>query len=179
MDVTPFVENLRRALTASAAVAGPETQATVESLTAALDAAVRLTLIDALSTAADEITRDLAPGSVEMRIRNREPEFVVTPPVAESFGSPFPPPPPGSPGFPTPPAPPLPPEPPQPPGDAGTARITLRLPEPLKGHVEEAANMEGISVNAWLVRAVSAALTQAPRGSRPPSTGRRISGWAR
>lgn len=172
MDVTPFVENLRRALAASAAVADPETRAAVENLTTALDSAVRLTLIDALSAAADEVTRELAPGSVEVRIRNREPEFVVTPPpAADVFTSPFPPMPPG------PPSPPAPPEPPLPPGEAGTARVTLRLPESLKGRIEEAAGQEGVSVNAWLVRAVSAALSETPRTPRPPSTGKRISGW--
>ena len=37
-------------------------------------------LLDALSSAADEITRELAPGSVEVRLRGREPQFAVTPP---------------------------------------------------------------------------------------------------
>ncbi|MFV2083259.1 hypothetical protein [Micromonospora sp. LOL_021] len=37
-----------------------------------------MTLLDALSAAADEITRDLAPGSVELRLRGRDPHFVVT-----------------------------------------------------------------------------------------------------
>lgn len=174
MDVTPFVENLRRALVASAAVAAPETRAAVENLTTALDSAVRLTLIDALSAAADEVTRELAPGSVEVRIRNREPEFVVTPPPpADAFTPSFPPLPPGPPPLP------VPPEPPLPPGEAGTARLTLRMPESLKGRIEEAASQEGVSVNAWLVRAVSTALTGAPRESRPSTTGKRISGWAR
>ncbi|SFK40734.1 HicB family protein [Streptosporangium canum] len=174
MDVTPFVENLRRALVASAAVAAPETRAAVENLTTALDSAVRLTLIDALSAAADEVTRELAPGSVEIRIRNREPEFVVTPPpAADAFTPSFPPPPPGPPPLPTPPEPPL------PPGEAGTARLTLRMPESLKGRIEEAASQEGVSVNAWLVRAVSTALTGAPRESRSSTTGKRINGWAR
>lgn len=171
MDVTPFVENLRRALAASAAVADPETRAAVENLTTALDSAVRLTLIDALSAAADEVTRELAPGSVEVRIRSRELEFVVTPPpAADVFTSPVPPLPPGPPPLP---------EPPSPPGDAGTARVTLRLPEPLKGRIEEAAGMEGVSVNAWLVRAVSTALTAPQREPRTPVVGKRISGWVR
>ncbi|MFC7648894.1 hypothetical protein ACFQX6_57025 [Streptosporangium lutulentum] len=104
MDVTPFVENLRRALIAAAAVADPATRTTVENLTTALDSAVRLTLIDALSAAADEVTRELAPGSVEVRVRNRELEFVVTPTTASDAFVPPPPP-----------LPPLPPTPPSPP----------------------------------------------------------------
>ncbi|MFJ2031668.1 toxin-antitoxin system HicB family antitoxin [Streptosporangium sp. NPDC087985] len=173
MDVTPFVENLRRALAASAAAADPGTQAAVENLTTALEAAVRLTLIDVLSAAADEVTRELAPGSVEVRIRNREPEFVVTPPPADVHASTTPMAPP------TPPAPPAPPTPPTPPGEEGTARMTLRLPESLKGRVEDAASREGVSVNAWLVRALATALADGSRESRPPVIGKRISGWVR
>jgi hypothetical protein len=47
--------------------------------TAALESAVRLMLLDALSAAADEITLELAPGSVEVRLRAGDPDFVVTP----------------------------------------------------------------------------------------------------
>ena len=45
-----------------------------------------MTLLEALSAAADEISRDLAPGSVELRLRGRDPNFVVTSPPAEPFG---------------------------------------------------------------------------------------------
>ncbi|GAB2444868.1 toxin-antitoxin system HicB family antitoxin [Streptosporangium sandarakinum] len=192
MDVTPFVENLRRALAASAAVADAETRAAVENLTTSLDSAVRLTLIEVLSAAADEVTRELAPGSVEVRIRNREPEFVVTPPdfgeaagfapppgMPGAFAPPGAPAPPGPPGFPAPPFPPTPPTPPTLPGEEGTARMTLRLPESLKSRVEEAAGAEGVSVNAWLVRVLSAALLDGPREPRPRGSGKRLSGWAR
>lgn len=57
--------------------------------------------------------------------------------------------------------------PPPPAGESGDlARITLRLPEPLKEQVELAATAEGVSVNAWLVRAITAALYGGPQ--RPP-----------
>ena len=60
-----------------------------ERLITALDAAVRLALIDALSAAAEEITADLAPGSVEVRLRGREPELVVVmPPLPEPVAPP-------------------------------------------------------------------------------------------
>ena len=49
---------------------------------------MRLALLEALSAAADEITRDLAPGSVYVRLRGREPSFVVTPPLTASFAEP-------------------------------------------------------------------------------------------
>ena len=42
-------------------------------------------LLEALSDAAGEITRELAPGSVEVRLRGRDPEFVVTKAVTAAF----------------------------------------------------------------------------------------------
>ena len=69
---------------------GEDARALAERLTAPLDSAVRLTLLDALSAAADEITRDLAPGSVELRLRGVEPDFVVTPAATDEPASPRP-----------------------------------------------------------------------------------------
>jgi len=167
MDLTPYVENLRRELAVAADAGGEEARALAERLAAPLESAVRLMLLDALSAAADEITRDLAPGSVELRLRTGEPTFVVTPaPVDE----------PGDAGA----APPvMPPE----DDDGETARINLRLPGQLKAGVERAATREGLSVNSWLVRLVAAALARGDSGRRPPHRGGRIgdsySGWVR
>ncbi|TMR11328.1 toxin-antitoxin system HicB family antitoxin, partial [Nonomuraea zeae] len=68
--------------------------------------------------------------------------------------------------------------------DGGTSRISLRVPEHLKPRIEEAAARDGLSVNAWLVRAVSSALE--PGGPRRRSdrrvetqTGQRYTGWVR
>jgi len=68
--------------------------------------------------------------------------------------------------------------------EGGTSRITLRLPDHLKPRVEEAASQSGLSVNAWLVRVVSAALTTGgggPRTESPTGTsvGRGYTGWVR
>jgi hypothetical protein len=63
-------------------------------------------------------------------------------------------------------------------GGGDLTRLTLRMPEALKTHVEQTAAAEGISVNAWLVRAVTAAV-QRPAGPPPPSGGKRITGFAR
>ncbi len=64
--------------------------------------------------------------------------------------------------------------------EGATARINLRLPEQLKGAVEQAASGERLSVNAWLVRAAAAAVAQ---DASPPQRGRRIgqayTGWVR
>jgi HicB family len=185
MDLMPYVENLRRELAVAAEAGGPDARELAERLTGALESATRLTLLEALSAAADEITSDLAPGSVEVRLRGGDPAFVVTPPQtspslghavggeAETVQTAVSPP-----ATTTHAAPPA--------SDEGsTARMTLRLPEHLKLRVEEAAGRQGISVNAWLVRAVSAAFepgagsgpTDRPR--QQPQSGRSYTGWVR
>jgi predicted HicB family RNase H-like nuclease len=58
--------------------------------------------------------------------------------------------------------------------EPSAARLTLRLPERLKTQLEEAAAREGVSVNTWLVRALSSAV------NRPnPRSGRRLVGYGR
>jgi hypothetical protein len=172
MDLTSYVDNLRHELATAAEAGGEDARALAERLAAPLDSAVRLVLLDALSAAAAEITRDLAPGSVDLRLRGREPSFVVTPPPADhSLEEPEPPE--------TDVMPPVSPE-----GDEGaTARISFRLAEHLKGRIEEAAAQAGLSVNAWLVRAAVAALESDDRGRRPerraPRAGQSYTGWVR
>jgi hypothetical protein len=167
MDLTPYVENLRRELAVAADAGGEDARALAERLTAPLESAVRLMLLDALSAAADEITRELAPGSVELRLRAGEPDFVVTAAVSDDAGA-------HAPDEPSP----APPE-----ADEGaTARINLRLPEQLKASVELAAGRERLSVNTWLVRAVAAAVARDGR-DRPRQPGGRVgqnyTGWVR
>ena len=58
------------------------------------------------------------------------------------------------------------------PGDDLSARITLRLPEGLKVQIEAVANSEGVSTNAWIVRALSRALEP-----RRDSSDERIRAW--
>jgi hypothetical protein len=68
------------------------------------------------------------------------------------------------------------------PGDdeeGGTTRLTLRLPNHLKPGIDEAAARAGLSVNAWLVRAVAAALQPAAEHRRGGPFGQRYSGWVR
>ncbi|MEU4739367.1 toxin-antitoxin system HicB family antitoxin [Actinosynnema sp. NPDC023658] len=162
MDLTPYVDNLRRELATAAEAGGEEARALAERLVAPLDSAVRLTLLEALSTAVDEITRDLAPGSVDVRLRGRDPEFVVSVPddATESQDGTTEPPPVVS-------------------EEGSVARINLRLPEHLKGRVEEAAGREGISVNAWLVRAAAAGLGRADREPGRTASRQRYTGWVR
>jgi hypothetical protein len=169
MELEPYVSSLRQELAVAAAAGGDDAQALAERLTGPLEAAARLTLLEALSAAADEITRDLAPGSVHLRLRGREPSFVVTPALAEPAAEPEP-----APAG-------LPPAPPDA-DDAAMTRINFRLGETLKGRIEVAAEQAGLSVNGWLVRAAAAALESGgpPRADRrAPRGAQRLSGWVR
>jgi hypothetical protein len=177
MDLTPYVERIRQELAIAAEAGGEEAQALAERLTAPLDSAVRLALLEALAAAAAEITSDLAPGSVHVRLSGRDPAFVVAVPPADQPTAEEP----GAPAA-------LIDDAALPAGErGGTSRINLRLPDDVKAGVEEAAARDRISVNAWLVRAAAAAL-QAGRSAGPatgPGTGRRSStygqsftGWA-
>ena len=159
MDLTPYLEALRADLTAAAAPGGPETAKAAELLGHSLEASARLALLEALSDAAAEITTRLRDASVEVRLRGREADLVVNHEVAGPAVQ-------------------------QPPAvDGGDlTRLTLRMPEALKTHVEQTAAAEGISVNAWLVRAVAGAVNQAAGPPPPPSSGgrfgRTITGFA-
>lgn len=171
MNLEPYVSALQHDLAVAAEAGSPEARDVAERLTAPLDSAVRLALLDALSAAAGEITRDLAPGSVDLRLRGREPSFVVTPPPAEPARDSD--------------------EPPSPePSSRGAevdegpmTRINLRLPQDLKDRVEDAARVAGMSVNAWLVRSAAAALEEGGGPRRPerraPTGGDRFTGWVR
>jgi hypothetical protein len=161
MDLTPYVVSLRAELANAAGLGGDEARALAERLTAPMESAFRLALLEALSAATDEITRDLAPGSVELKLRGREPSFLVTAPPAEV-----------APSFNESTAPVD--------DDSAMTRINLRLPDQLKGRIEEAAGREGLSVNSWLVRAASTAVqTVDSPPSRAPRGGQRFTGWAR
>ena len=179
MDITPYIDSLRRDLTAAAEAAGPETRAAAERLTFALEPSARLALMEAVSQAAAEITAEMPSGGVDVRLAGRELDFVV------HVAAPTPP---------NPPAPPAPPAPEEVEEDDSIARVTLRLPESVKARAEELAARSGHSLNTWLVNVVRAAtresainvdidLTSIPfPGSNDPFTGRsrgqrRMTGW--
>jgi hypothetical protein len=164
MDLSQYAESLRRELTAITRFAGEDISRAAEMLAESLDSSVRLALLDVLSAAADEITASLEGAVIDVRLSGTEPEFVVTvtsddhahergEPTMSSEAA----------------------------EEAGTARVTLRMPESMKSSVEARAATEGLSVNTWLVRAVSRALERQPgRGPRPkPVIGKRYTGFAR
>ena len=178
MDLTRYVDELQQQLGTAAAAGGDEARELASRLTAPLDAAARLVLLEALSDAAGEISAELAPGSVDIRLRGGAPEFVVTAPTGTA-------------------------DPAQAPASAptleatgpgfsvsvdleggATTRTTLRLPDHLKTQAETAAARDGVSVNTWLVRAVAAALEQSTghpaAQARPQQRGPgRVTGWVR
>jgi hypothetical protein len=177
MELTQYVESLRRELTTAAEVGGEDARALAGRLLRPLDAAVRLTLLEALSDAADEISVELAPGSVDVRLRGGTAGFVVTPPPA-----------PATPAADDAETGPVEVRLPVAEGDdAAMVRINLRLPANLKALIEDAAAGGGISVNAWIVRAAAAGLANDGRRATRPApaqqpdriVGQSYSGWVR
>ena len=157
MDLTKLVNSLREDLRRSAEVAGGEVNVAAERLLLALEPAVRLTLMEALSQAAAEIGARLPGYAIDVRLKGREPTIVVESardaPAADAGED-----------------------------DANTSRITLRLPEALKSRAEQLAAKRGQSLNTWLVAAARSAADDKTefvdeRRSRMP--GRRMKGWAR
>jgi hypothetical protein len=171
MELNPYVQGLRDDVVSTADYLGGDARDLVERLTAPLDSAIRLSLLEVLSAAAAEITRELAPGSVELRLQGRDPEFVVTAPAVVGPGSESDH---GSADVAT--------WVPVDGDDATMTRINLRLAQDLKDRVEEAARQSGLSVNAWLVRSASATLAGFDASSAPPRAprgGDRYTGWVR
>jgi HicB-like protein involved in pilus formation len=177
MELTTYVDTLRADLMRAAEALGPESRAAAERLEVALEPATRMALMEALSDAAAEITQDLPHAAVEVRLKGREPQFVVTATEPEM------------------------PEPeptesePIDDADDTVARITVRIPEGLKGRAEQAAADLGQSLNAWIVQAIRRATRPGginvdvdlgsmfqsgpPGQSWPSRQSKRMKGWAR
>jgi Arc-like DNA binding domain len=173
MDLSPYIESVRAGVVSASSLADEPTQHVAARLGTAIESSTRLALIRALSDAAGTISAELAPSSVEVRMVGSEPEFVVSIQTADA-----------EPTL-------LMPESEQAGEDAAAtsdvedepvARISLRLPQSVKTRVDEIASAEGISTNAWLIRAVMDALSerssapasewpQPPRPPTPPAPG--------
>jgi hypothetical protein len=176
MDITPYVESLRRDLLAAAEAAGPEAREVTERLAFALDPAARLALMEAVAQAAAEITAEMSDGGVDVRLDGRDLAFVVHSTPITTTTAPAP-------------------APEDDTEDEGaTARVTLRIPESVKTKAEEMAARSGHSLNTWLVNVVRAAtnrdsainvdidLSSIPfLGNTDPFSGtrgsKRMSGW--
>jgi len=170
MDLAPHVTNLSRALAAAGTAGGEEAEAFLERFAIPLESAIRLALLEVVSEAAEEISASLPAGSVDVRLRGRNPGFLLMPaepraddaqestadehgPFAAALAA----------------------------DEGPVSRITVRMPERLKQQVDEAAGQEGVSANAWLVRAAATAVQTArlkgPGRSRGLRIDQRHQGW--
>ena len=153
MQMANHVKAIQADLAAAAALGDDAAAEAGRRLSEALESSLFVRLLDILTEAAVGLSSTLPEGGhVEVRLAGREPELVY---VVDSSGEA---------------------EPQVAPGDDTSARITLRLPETLKAAVETASAGEGISTNAWIVRALARALD--PRPTLTIRTGNRIQGFA-
>lgn len=157
MNLSPYVDLVQRGLTTAAELADDHTRHVAERLGSAIEPATRMALLRALSDAAAQISAELAPASVGLRMEGADPEFVVSVPPEATDPERLTPPP----------------EPPSTDEDEDLAeeplaRVSLRLPASLKAKVDELAEADGISANAWLIRAVGDAIADRRRGAWPP-----------
>ena len=172
MELDPYIASIHEQLESAARSGGDEALELARRLSGPLDASIRLALQDAIAAAVEEITVDMAPGSVELRLRGREPRFVVTlppPDPSTESGADVTEPAPEDLAL-------------RQDDEGGTWRINVRMPEHLKPRIERAAEGEGLSVNAWLVRAAGARLDRSEAGGRreqrTPHGAQRYTGWA-
>jgi hypothetical protein len=147
MNLSIVIDSLRAELTAVAELGDERVAGVAQRLADTLGASLRLRLQDVLSQAALELSEKLPSGHVEVRLAGQEPELVYVEGEREPAAG----------------------------GEELSARITLRLPDSLKTSIEAAASREGVSVNAWLVRALARAADARPR----PTVGRRLTGHGR
>jgi hypothetical protein len=173
MELAPFIDRLRQDLLSASDAIGPESRPVAERLLLALDPSVRLVLLEVLGQSAAEITAELPAGVVDVRLRGREPEFVVdVPRVPEQPAG----------------AGPADADEPEDEDDGAVARISLRLPESVKARAEELAARSGYSLNSWIVTVLRAAtskrainvdidLSSIPFGESPGARGRGLRGW--
>ena len=147
MNVAAYVEALQQDLANVAGIGDEAIAEAARRISAAMESALRLRLMDALGEAAAELTNQLPDGHVEVRVTGGEPELVYVP----------------EPGVPTPTG-----------LEDLTARITLRLPETLKAIVDSAAQEAGMSANTWLLQQITRS-ADPKRRSHPG--GRRMTGY--
>ena len=153
MQLGHHVDALQADLAALAELGDDATAEAARRLSVALRSSIGLRFLDALTEAALELSSQLTSGHVEVRMAGQEPQLVLVQEEPEVG----------------------------PTGEeaALTARITLRLPEGIKAAVEAAAADEGVSVNAWLVRALARVLGPRTTTSFSRGPGSRLRGYAR
>lgn len=155
MQLDPHIEALERELTDLGSLGDEAAATAAQRLIQLLATPVRVRMLELVGEAALEVSGQLPSGHIEVRLAGHEPSLVFIP---EEEGE-------EAVGVST-------------AADDSAARLTLRMPEALKTSVEEAAARDGLSVNAWLVRAIARQLSgPAPRPQR--HIGKRITGFGR
>jgi hypothetical protein len=144
MHVDPIVNAVLAGLNAQAALAGddPSVEAAAGQLAEALVPALRQAALALAEQAADEVRAQLPDRTVSVVIQDGDPGLrIAEAPLADVTSTD---------------------------AEEFDARITLRLPPSLKRLVEDAATIEGESVNGWVVDALSR------RANRSKGRGRRM-----
>jgi predicted HicB family RNase H-like nuclease len=151
MNTEAYVHAVREDLVNVAAVGDEAIARAAELLTTALEPSLQRRFQEALVEAALELSAQLERGRTEVRVAGDDLELVyIEGADAQSADAT---------------------------DEALSARITLRLPESLKARAEAAASARGISVNTWLVQALSRVLEPPQSGG---GTGRhRLTGYGR
>lgn len=171
MDLRSLTRPVQEQLLATAAVGDDATRGTAQVLVASLEPALRLALQDAVGQVAAQVSAELAPGRVDLALRGSALDVhVVLPPAAAEGG--------GGPAAPDGAIPGATTTPPTATAEeeAGTTRVAFRPPQHLKHRLEQAAAAEGLSLNAYLVRALTAHLDAPPAAATSPG---RLQGWYR
>lgn len=150
MRISEVAEAIAADLVALGGLGDEATADAARRLAAAMQAPVTARLFELMGQVAAELGAAVPDRRVEVRLAGGDVQFVVeapTAPLAEEE-----------------------------PGEEDTgARITLRLPSQLKAKVEKASAHDGLSLNAYIVRALS----QQVRSPVVPRVGRRLSGYGR
>lgn len=176
MDLTPYIDQLRRELLQAAALGDENTQRTAAALAASLDSGARLALMNALSDLAAEITGELESVSVEVALDGADVRVSVQDRHHEpdGFGAAF-----DKPARSADPSPDSP-EWAQAMKDAGSelSRTTVRLFQDLKTQAESAASDQGVSLNSYISRAVQDSVKGVSgRQKTSRRSGRQVTGW--
>lgn len=164
MDLSPYLETVRHGIASAAALGDEHTRQVAERLGSAVESSARLALVRALSDAVAQISAEVAPTSVELRMNGADPDLVVVVPAPMTEPTLLMPEPDQAPDSE--------PEPDQSapaPDEEPVARISLRVPASVKVKIDQMADRDGISTNAWLLRAVMDALGDRPAPPIPPS----------
>lgn len=172
MELSIYTQALREDLLSAAAVGDEDTRRSAAMLSAAIEPAARLAILNALSDFAAEVTGQLEDTTVEVRLDGREVRVAVehhhhnrTTAETEAplidpneFSKAFA----------------------EASGDL--SRTTVRMFNELKSQAEKAANDQGVSLNAYISRAVAESIRGSRRGrdarpDRPRRPGTNITGF--